>query len=66
MELRLPHERELDRQRYIRLRENAIDLQMELNDLAAEITSRHERIEVILARLRQTRAHLAVVTKAAA
>jgi len=63
---RLPHETERDRQRHIILRENLFDLQTELNDLAAEITWRHERIEVILSLLRQTRADLAVVTKAAA
>jgi hypothetical protein len=66
MDLRLPHERDLDRQRVIRLRESEFDLQTELADLADEITWRHERIAVILQLLRQTRADLASIEAVAA
>ena len=49
------YENELDRQLFVRLRENEFDLQTELADLADEITTRQRRIIEVRSALRTTR-----------
>jgi hypothetical protein len=52
------YEIELDRQLFLRLRDNEIDLQTELSDLAEEIISREARLVEVQGQLRRTREHM--------
>lgn len=51
-------ENEIDRQRFIQLRENEFDLQTELADLTDEILTRETRTLEVISLLRTNREHM--------